>query len=334
MVEDKTEEELKIEIFNNYKKSRNESFPDQKYIFIQKIYNLLLVYCKNFLFGDETIKFGLEIYRFAKNLVCPGSNSNIPNDFSEFILYFFKSLHNAKKQYYRKYPEKNSGDLVKIKSSVSISREMMQTLIEIDKYIKKKEQERGEEFKEYEVVNIISLWLNISEKKAREYKKNIALIKYEQNTNKTQDSSETDYIAKYDLSVIRTCLENLIKRKRKGAKDRYRALVTLWCVKNINKNIEELYPVLDKNILEICKKNKKKPTQPEVYLMFPSKAGKKSAESRASAMEEEFLIDLVILIKEKKIKENDSEYILNLLEYFCKSNPSLLNNKKFKKLFS
>jgi hypothetical protein len=117
------------------------------------------------------------------------------------------------------------------------------------------------------------------------------------NTNIT-DNPLDEYIKKADMAIIREAVKSLLDKKQKRSRDCYRALFTLYCIENC-KNFEELYSVLDKNVLETCKDGKS-PNQYEIYLKYHPKAQKPSAEAMASANLKEFLNDIETYLKEKK----------------------------------
>jgi hypothetical protein len=99
------------------------------------------------------------------------------------------------------------------------------------------------------------------------------------------------------MAIIREAVKSLLTKKQKRSRDCYRALFTLHCIENY-KDFEELYPVLDKNVLETCKDGKN-PNQYKIYQKYHPKAQKSSAEAMASTNLKEFLKDIETYLKEK-----------------------------------
>jgi hypothetical protein len=111
------------------------------------------------------------------------------------------------------------------------------------------------------------------------------------------DNPLDEYIKKADMAIIREAVKSLLDKKQERSRDCYRALFTLHCIENY-KAFEELYPVLDKNVLETCKDGKN-PNQYEIYQKYHPKAQKPSAETMASTNLKEFLNDIETYLKEK-----------------------------------
>ena len=118
--------------------------------------------------------------------------------------------------------------------------------------------------------------------------------------DKTYDTPEEEFFIEYgkDEKGNNPCgiIEAIINKKRfnknpENSRKCYRALITLLYIEN-KIGIEELYPVLDKDILENYKKTNKNPNRYEIYLNFHPKADKKTAEAEASALMNKFKKDL------------------------------------------
>jgi len=173
-----------------------------------------------------------------------------------------------------------------------------------------------------EQINSISKWFNISEKKTIEY---LELInnKYvngldsknnngEENNildsedlkptylSSSYEMPESTFFENFNVSIIREAVMSVLDKKQKRARDCYKALFTLHCIENVkDKNFEELYPVLDKSIIEACRENGKNPNQYDIYQKYHPNAQKSGAEAMASKNLREFLNDIEAYLKEK-----------------------------------
>ena len=98
---------------------------------------------------------------------------------------------------------------------------------------------------------------------------------------------QDEYFAKLDTMKLRESLEYVFQNTQDRTRNCYRSLFTAYCIdKSID--FEELTPLLDREILEIHRKNGKKLKQREIYLKYHPEVKEESASVRASEMTKDF----------------------------------------------
>jgi hypothetical protein len=172
-------------------------------------------------------------------------------------------LKNAEHEYYCKYEQ----------GSIKISREKKRKLREIDDSIRMTESNLGRKLNVNEHSQIISKWLKKHEYVDLLKARNVGSISHTSNDGNDEidalDSAVTpiynanitddpldEYIKKTDMAIIREAVKFVLAKKQARSRDCYRALFTLHCIENF-RDFEELYPILDKNVLETCQKTVK-----------------------------------------------------------------------------
>ena len=108
------------------------------------------------------------------------------------------------------------------------------------------------------------------------------------------ENTNIDYLINSDIDIILKAIKAVLDKKQDRSRDCYRALLTLHCIDNV-----DLYPVLDRNIIETCQQINEKPKQYEIYQKYHTEASKSGAEVMASKNLRELLNDLKTYLKEK-----------------------------------
>jgi len=104
------------------------------------------------------------------------------------------------------------------------------------------------------------------------------------------------FFTNFDVAIIREAVTSVLAKKQERARPCIKALFTLYCIK---KGINELYPILDQEIIDSCHKHDKKQKQYEIYLKYHPETDKKVAEVIASTNLREFLNDVDTYLKNK-----------------------------------
>jgi len=170
----------------------------------------------------------------------------------------------------------------------------------------------GRELTGNERVQCISKWFDMAEKEVHEYLLLMNMRYVEGLTN--NDNADTDilnsekahipyleipfvnpeneYFTKLNTSERANLILDAVKSALNNTQDRtrecYRALFTVHCIDNAI-DFDGLFPLLNSEIVEIYKKNGKKPKLLEVYLKYHPDVKRESAGARASKMLKELL---------------------------------------------
>jgi hypothetical protein len=317
----KTEEQLKTEIFTRYSQCQDEPSSDRRQVYFSQFCGLILTWCTQYIFKQEDTneggtdfpvkeahKMGVEIYDAILRLLKENTAKKLLKE-EDFFKYLRTSLNSAQAEYYR------NNEL----GSLHIPKEKKAMLKKIDDVIRMKESIKERELTEDEKLYELSDWFHITKDEAGDYLKLSATrytvgLEFKSNTNDTDDEMEllnlkkvnspdlpgapantveAEYFAKFDIEgtagTIRDAAESILRKAQKRTMPVYRALFTAYCINNV-KNYEALRPVLDSEILEAYKN--KKPVLYEIYLKYHPEVKKESAEARASQMCKEFLDNL------------------------------------------
>jgi len=290
-----TEEEIENDIYRAYTKFHNESSSDRRQVFLQRFYIVTIQWCRDYFFEKEEDLFTDEILVALKSFM----EKTIKEE-SNFFPYLRRTLNNARNEYYRK------GGFIHIPKGVK------KDFKNIRKILETKERDIGRKLSPIEEVQTISSWRQIPESKARELIDKMRTTSGEiesldkeigDDTGNMYDliSSKTlepqrEHIAKLNGQIFCNAVESTINSKQERTRGFIRALFTLHCIENM-KDYDELRPVLDNKILDLYDKDKKKPTQKEIYMKYHPEVGDKSAEVRASDSLKKFLADLKTFLK-------------------------------------
>ena len=312
----KSEEQLKTEIFNIFTQCRNEVSSDRRQVYSGQLCDLIFQWCNNYPFHNINAKeIGLEIFKLSLQLVKKNSKSNILKEENGFFQYLRKALYHAKAEYHRTY---ESG-------SIKIPKGKMSKFKKMDEFIRMEECNLGRGLSNDESVQCLSEWLNISQNEARNYlelkkMKNIIGVSFNSYNNDTakdifeSDKAKIPYMKNTGISpeeelffsinttdnikIIRDSIELILKDTQDRTRDCYRALLTGFFINN-SIDLDGLSSVLDTEILEEFKKNQKTPSQHEIYLKYHPDVKKDSAGVRATEMLKKLLKDLGSALKDK-----------------------------------
>jgi hypothetical protein len=241
---------------------------------------------------------GLEIATVINNFLNKDKKLNFPKDKDGFFKYLNTALSNEKAGSYGEFDEDKTIRITKeVKARLKKLREFI-TWEEsrLGRKLTIEEHKKGitEFFKEQAYINLLNV----------EYISSISFTGNDEDDeidglNKITTHSVDpldEYIKKTDMETVLEAVKSLLGKKQERARDCYRALFTLYCIKN---ELKGLYPILDQEIIDSFHKHDKKPKQYEIYLKYHPGIDKNSAEAMASTNLREFLSDIEIYLKEK-----------------------------------
>ena len=301
----RTEGQQKDFIFDIFSKCQSEAASSRHQMHYTMLCEQIYRWYKDYLCVDVD-RMGLEIANVIKRILKDNNISNIPKNKDGFFKYLNTAITREKASYYRNYNEKDT---------IKIPKEKKVKLREVEDFIRMKESLLGRKLTDDEKSTGISKWFKNQEYVDLLNALNLGSISFSggdesnemdalnlkaipvYNTGISDDPLD-EYLLKFNTETICETIKFALDKKQERSKKCYRALFTLYCIENI-KNYEGLYPVLDKNILESCQEDGKKPTQHEIYQKYHTKAQKNSADAMASKNLKEFLSDIETLLKEK-----------------------------------
>jgi len=297
-IKQKTEGQMRIDIFNVYCRHRNESSSDRRQVYFGQLCELIFRWHSEY-YEKGAKKIGYEIFMVVRRLV----NYDLPDE-NAFFRYLFTSLKNAKIEFLRK---ETAGD-----DNLPRITKVMKSELE------KKESDAGRSLTHDERVQFISTLFNKTEEDAKEYLDGIEMDLVPLYT-KNDEGYETDilgsvivennalnpedeYFSMLEKSeykyITQRAVETVLEKKSEKARNCCRALFTLFCI-NESIDYDGLELILDKEIIEAYKKDQKKPFQYEVYLKYNPNVTKESADASAARMLKGFFRNLASL-KEKR----------------------------------
>ena len=295
----RTEEQQKNHIFDIFSKCHSETVSGrlQGYypILCEQIYIWYRDYC-----SIDVDKMGLAISEVIHRFLKDEKIKKIPEDKDGFFKYLNTSIEREKASFYRKYNENET---------IKIPKEKKRKLREVEDFIRMKESQLGRKLTSDEKIQGVSKWFKKQEYIDLLNSMSVSSISYANKDgdneiyalnylSSTSDDPLSEYLEKTDKELALEAVKTLIEKKQKRSRDCYRALFTLHCIESY-KDFENLYPVLDCQILEAWRKDGIMPKQYELYQKYHPNAQKSSAEAMASKNLSEFLNDL-----EKYLMEN------------------------------
>jgi hypothetical protein len=286
----KTEEQLKADIFNVYSKCREEQSSDRRQVYVLQLCDFIFRWCTSYNIVSEAEEMGLEIFNAVRRIA-----EKTLDEEKDFFSYLSRTLKNAEVEYYRK----DMSNINKLPREVK----------EIEKFISLQENNAGRMLSEEEKIELISKWFNKTEKKAKECLKKIenknvvSLTTFDDEEKETDipdlnNNPESTFFSKIDTPDFRKAVESVLQSKQERTRECYRALFTAHCINN-SIDFEGAASILNAEILEKYLNDRIKPDQYEVYKMYHPEVKKESAEVRASEMLKTFLNDLKNAMKEK-----------------------------------
>ena len=293
----KTEEDYKNIIFNIFSEWRNStsSSQTQKYFLqlTEQIYKLLKNYPPKYSDGE----MGIEISEVMNRIIIEKRDLNIPHDKNSFFNYLYTTLKNEHTGSLRKFNENRK---------ISIPKEKYSKYKDVKKLLEIKVAELGRKLNQTEQQKIISIYFDEAEYLNLEKAINVGSTSFTMNDEEkdslnfqadpihgsnTPNDPHEEYQSKIIIENIREAIKTTLNKKQERSRECYKALFTLHCIESV-KNLEWLYPVLNKTLLEDCQKNKKIPTQFEIYQKYHPNAKKSSAAAMASKNLEELLKEI------------------------------------------
>jgi len=295
----RTEEQQKDYIFDIFSKCHSETSSSRIQVNSSILCEQIYLWYRDYLSFDVD-KIGLEITKVISRFTKDENISKIPKDKDGFFKYLTVSINNEKAASYREYNENDT---------IRIPRDKKRKLREIEDFIRMKESQLERKLTNAEQIQSISKWFKITERKAIEYlelvnNKNVIGLDTKNNNGEernildTEDLKHTYLSSSYekpdsaffenlDVSIIKEAIISVLDKKQERARDCYKELFTLYCIK---KNLKELYPILDQKMIASFQKKKKK--QYEIYMEYHDGIDKKSAEPQAATNLRGFLNDI------------------------------------------
>jgi len=302
----KEQEIIYIEkIFSIFTQCRREQSTDRRQVYFGQLCGQIFKWCNLKNIED----MGEEICIVCKRILKEESKANIPKEKTEFIKYIYTALKTEKANYHRTY---ESG-------IIKIPKEKKSKLKDIENVLKMEESNLGKKLSFEEKSQFLYNWFKFNK---NDYQKYVDLLNKKYVGSITiNEEDKTDLLniainAYYDKDIniknynlfsqnIETLCEAvniILEKKQMRTRDCYKALFTLYCIDNHSDTaeLEGLSSVLDIDLLEAYLKDKRKPTQREIYQKYHSDIKDKGAEARASELLSIFLADLRQYLKEKK----------------------------------
>jgi len=318
------DKELKAKIFDVYSKYYDPSSDQDNCLF--RLWELLTKWCRYYLFKKETKQLieklkkntekrtneiGLEIFQDEFRVVifevvkrCTDKDKMSKKD---FFPYLYTALVKAKNQYYRDQLTEDS-----LKES--------RTLKEIKGHIKTLKSNLGRVPTQDEQYNFIRQVMPEIKKEEtiRDYLESLAStnVKLLLNTIKVNDGNELNIFdtveshhSTYEkelmddsiAEIFKDEFEKFLNEQQDRTMPFYRAIYTLCCIRKF-RNYQKIRSILDEEILEICEKGEKLPTQAEIFLKYHPEDKKSTAEANASDMKNKFIKGFNEVLR-KAIKE-------------------------------
>ena len=297
-IQKETETELKTRILVSYTKYFGESLPDRRKVYLGQLWEFTFKWCRGYIFYKETEEMGVEITKKVQECA---EKKKTPEKFMEDLI---SSLYNARNQYYRN----------KVEGALRKNRKIIK---DIDKIIATEEANEGRKLTNDERVNRICRYIPMRKETIREHLKSMdrIFVKYAHDYDDEDEVVESmagnsltaqgpisdpegETLEDSEAEIIKDALETVLNESQEKMKPFYRALFTMRFIKK-NKNYQRLIPSLNGEILEMFKKNKKIPTQYEIYMKYHPEAEKSTAEANASQMSKKFFAALEKAIQEK-----------------------------------
>jgi len=298
-VHKRTEEQRKDFIFDTFNKCRDEIASSRLQVNFQILCEQIYMWYRDYMSNDAD-KIGLEIAEVINHFVKDNVISKVPQDKDEFFKYLKASIKTEKIGSSRKFNEKEI---------IKIPKDKKRKLKEVKDFIRMKESQLGRTLTTDEQIQGISKWFKITEKEAIE-RLELINIKYVKSLSYTDDDENKEievadthsenpfdeYTTKINIETLQEAIKFALEKRHEKVRDCYMALFTLYCIK---KNLRELYPILDKEIIDAFHRDGKKPKQYEIYMKYHPEVDKKSAEAEASTNRKEFLKDIETYLKKE-----------------------------------
>ena len=275
MIKNKENEELlKDRIFSCFSASLRE--PNRQQVYIGQLSGLIYEWCRDYLSFDIN-SMGVEIVDITISLLKKEDKSGLQDKVS-LIKYLLFLLKNKKIEYIRNNYE------VKLKKNSEFTQSNFEMKI-IKDIIHLKNSFIGRKLNEDERQSFINIWYD---------SKNSAQINDFTFSNSSNDENPlTAYINSENSVIIRKAIKTVLDKKQDRSRDCLRALLTLKLIDNV-----DLYPVLDKKIIERCRQDTEIPNQYKIYQEYHPEVSKGGAEAQASKNLKDLLSAIAAYLKE------------------------------------
>jgi len=297
------EEQLKDRIFSIYSEFKNEEASDRRFdVHFSQLCEQIYIWCRDFRFKGTIDIMGKEIAEVSNTII---KKDEFLLDKDGFFKYLSVSLGKKRNAYYRKFDEKKI---------TTISKENKRKLSHVRDFIEMCEHEMGRElsfgekikcasdwFKSWDYISLIKLLNNRRSSSAKN--EDGKLIDIIDNTEdpligeKIAIDPLDECISNADAKTICNAVEYVLEQKQDRSRDCYKAIFTLFCVKNI-RDYSGLLESLNEEIVTSCTRNTVDLNQYEIYLNYHPKATPASAEASASKMLIDFKKDLEVYLRE------------------------------------
>jgi hypothetical protein len=316
----RTEEQQKDLIFKIFSEWQDSTCSDRTQTYFLQLCEQIYKWYKDY-HPQKVDDMGLEIADVIDNFMNKDKKLNIPKDKDGFYKYLNTALSNEKNASFREY---NENDIIKIQ------KEKKQKLRKVKDSIRLKESQLGKKltssereqiiyrfFKKQEYIDLLNS-INVGSISYTNDDENneIDLLNYVKTSS--DDPLLVEYITRNNMEAFQEVVKSLLNKKQKRSRDCYKALFTLYCIKN---DLRGLYPILDQEIIDSSHKDDKKLKQYEIYLKYHPETDKKGAEAMASTNLHEFLNDIVTCLYEIYLK-NHPETDKKGAEAMAAKNPS------------
>ena len=295
MYQNEKDEQARVRIFDLFSLLQSEAATDRQKCFLQ-LYDQILKWCKTHLYKNAD-EMTMEIYNITRRIIKKEAKHFKNKD--DFFKYLTKSLKRGKIEYYRKFKW----------GGIKIPKDKIAKVIKMNEYIKMEESQLGRNLSYDERRNYLTEWFNDLEYLDLFNKFYVDSITHKNHDgkeinklNKTtsfSDAPHDDLLQVFTADRVCEAVKAVLNKRQERKRPCDKALFTLHCIENV-KDLEVLYPVLDKSILESCQKNRKTLTQYEIYQKYHPNAKKTSAGSMSTTNLEQFLNDLKMYLKEIK----------------------------------
>jgi len=302
----KEQEDIYIErIFSKFTQCRNEQADDRRQVYFGQLCDQIFKWCNLKRIED----MGEEICIVCKRILKEESKANIPKEKTEFIKYIYTAIKTEKANYHRIF---ESG-------AIKIPKDKKSKLKEIENVLKMEESNLGRKLTFDEQTQFLFKWFKFNKEDYQKYidllnKKYVGSISVIDNDKPDllnmavnayfdkDNNIHNDNLFSQNIKTLCEAVKSVLEKKQMRTRDCYKALFTLYCIDNHSDivELEGISSVLDKDLMEAYRKDKKKPTQREIYQKYHSNIKDKGAEARASELLGIFLADLRQYLKEKK----------------------------------
>jgi len=273
-------DELEDIILQLYRKCREENSESRRKVLYGQLYEKSFLWCKYILY-KKLFKYEMSKYeeRNDNNIKFEEFLEECVREFGAGIfdvIYDLVKLKKEPKYFFYFFNQKLIWKKAEFdrdeiyQKGIKTSKNKTSKVYQIDKDVTEEKSKKGRELSEDELADIYKKnRMDIHEYEMIKYMKIVESIEY--HTEKTDDDIDIleKHIAKSGRKAFSDALKSTINSEKESKRRCCRALLTLFCYK---KNIlfEEIIPVLNDEVLELCKETEPKNiTYKEIYMKYP-----------------------------------------------------------------